>query len=330
MGPVSPLPHLGGLAYRLGELRPVTDPTGADEAADAAELLVSRGVRTYARFADDPFALLPDCVAESLDLARTRPDEIDAVLLVTESYADLFTGPVLRGETAFRAGRNRLIDAINAAGMTRAALFSATYGGSCNVVQALFLARALVTAGAVNRVLLVCADRHPQSVARFMEQAIAMTGDALAVCVLADGPALGDATYRVDHVGLSRYRPVAAADDLGRLVLEMYRATKSAAADCYEALDLQPADYGWLVFNNYNDATTDVFATLLGFPRERAFRGNAARVGHIPSCDLLVNLADLQRAEPVLGGQHVLMYANGPVSCGTVSLTRVPDSAGQR
>lgn len=312
--------YLGAISYRLGDLCDVSTGVLPPEPAEALDLLVAKGVASYARFAADPSEdLLPMCVQETLVRAELQPADIDVVVLVTESYGDLFGGgAAIWGETPFRARRNRLVDILNATGLHRAALFSTTYGGSANFLQALALVRPLVESGTASNALVVCAERHPADVPRFMEQAIAMTGDGVCACVVRKSPRPG--WYRVEHVGLSRYRPVAAAGEFGKLVLEMYRASKGAAADCYEAVGRQPGDFSWLVQNNYNDTTTSVFAALLGFEQERTFRANAARTGHVPSCDLLLNLADLTAADPPAASDALLLYANGPVSCGTVSL----------
>lgn len=316
--------YLGGFAYRLGELHPITLPTGVTEPEDASRLLQERGVETFSWFRDElPSDVILDCLRETL--LGVDPAAVDTVLVVTESYADLFAAPLVDGETDFRARRNRLFDILNAAGLTGAPIFSITYGGSGNFFQGLYLARSLIDSGAAARILMLCADRHPAHVSRFMAAAIAMTGDGVASCLVSAAP-MGEADegagphYEIEHMGIKRFQPVDPPDAMGRLILEMYRSTKDVAADCYDELGLQPSDYDWLLLSNYNDTTTKVFGTLLGFSQEAVFGANAGRTGHVPACDPLINLSDLASQQRPADGSHLLLFANGPQSCGVVSL----------
>lgn len=307
---------LCGINYALGSLCPIADLIG-DEPEDVIRLLIAKGIDTYSCFdTEPPLDLVADSVERTLQDAAIAASAIDLVIVVTESYEHVIRAAAARGDTEFRARRNELFDIITSLGIHDAVYLSTTYGGSSNFLQAVYVAQALLESGRACNALLLCADRHPSGTSRFMELAISMTGDGLATCVLTAAPQLGPLAYEIEHVGITRYRPLSGRDQMVRMVLEMYRASKSAAADCYERIGRQPHAYDHLILNNYNQLTCRVFAQLLGFTLDRTFLRNAPRTGHIPACDPLINLKDLAPAP----GSTVLLYANGPMSCGTISL----------
>jgi 3-oxoacyl-[acyl-carrier-protein] synthase III len=107
---------------------------------------------------------------------------------------------------------------------------------------------------------------------------------------------------------------------MAALLLEMFRAMKDAAADCYDACRMQPGDFRWVVLGDYNRNTSLTYSKLLGFSPQRTFLQNVGRLGHIPF-DPLINLADLAAGAGVKAKDAVLLFLCGPVSCGAMAVT---------
>jgi len=313
--------YLGGIAYALGEIREIASLEDDPAAKDAAEILAAVGVTSFSRLSRQAAELIAECATRSTAECRLLPSLIDTVLVVTESYATLRKSEPRAGETEFWAARNRLLDIFGALGIGRARYFSSSFGGSSNFTQALYLAVSLQDAGRAERILIVCADAHPDGVTRYMADSVAITGDGVASCLLSNAPITGAGpSWRLEHVGVTPYLVPPNPKPFGERVLDMYRATKVAAAECYEATGRQPQAYDHLILNNYNRLTSEVFARLLGIGVGRTFTANLGRTGHLPSCDTLVNLADLSDSTAPRQGEATLVFVNGPAGCATLSL----------
>ena len=307
---------VSGSAYRLGRLVPISE-LDRTEPAVAPGLLADYGVESYSRFVEPvPVTAIAECAAFSI--AGLDPSEIDAVVVVTESFSEFLTDPPEPGMTPLRSQRNRVLQALAALGLVRAPVFAVTYGGSSNFVQAMLVTRSLIRSGDATMILVVCAERQPTNVSRFMQASVAMTGDGIATCVVGSHRRPG---YQLEYVGISRFAPPRDPTSFTGAVLEMYRSAKVVAAGCYQAVGRSPSEYDWLVLNNYNVPTTNAFGTLMGFAEKRVYAANAARTGHIPSCDALINLTDLHPL--AAASAPVMFFANGPVSCGAISLRRL-------
>lgn len=316
--------QVSGIAFELGRLCDIAE--AADHGVSEADLLelVARGQETFSWFDGPAVDAIQRCVQATLDQTGLEPQTIDGVLVVTECFAGLSDGLPLDAEPAFRVARNLVFDSLSEIGVNRAAIFCTTFGGSSNFVQALVLAKALIETGAYKRLLMLCIDRLPPGESRMMDAALAVTGDGVATCLVSAEPTTGG--FLIDYAGVCPYAPSAQSNGLASMVLEMYRATKGAAADCYETMGLQPHDFGGLVLSNYNQTTSRVFARLLGFSAEQTFLKNVIRTGHVPACDPLINLLGLTTESARKAGERLLLYANGPISCGVVALRIMPIS----
>jgi 3-oxoacyl-[acyl-carrier-protein] synthase III len=310
-----------GIAYELGELCSVHEILEEGISQESFDALLEKGLQTYSRF-DTPLPeAIKRCAAGTLAEAGVEPGEVDAVIVVTECFAGLIEGREPDGDPDFRAARNVVFDSLAGIGITSAVYFCTTFGGSSNFLQAAMIAKPLVEGGNFRNMLMVCADRIPHGETRLMEAAVALTGDGVATClVTARQPARALPSFGIEYVGISPYMGTGHQTDWTRLILEMYRSTKGAAADCYDALGLQPEHFEKLVLSNYNELTTKVFTRLLGFAPDRTFSQNATRTGHVPACDPLINLKDMSSQLALPPEARLLVYANGPISCGVASL----------
>lgn len=280
--------------------------------------LLEKGVQGYSRLTRPLADAMRDCALESIADAGLTGDDIDAVIVVTESFAELF-GPEA-GAATFREVRNRSFDLFYAAGIRTAAIFCATYGGCTNLLQAALTARALVQQGRIRHVLVVAAERFADADSRLMKEAVSVAGDGVAACIVSAAAPRPENCFALDYVSIAPYKNLQPGGDMASLLLEMFRAMKNAAADCYESLHRQPHQYRWIVLGDYNRNTTLTYSKLLGFPPERVFLDNVGRLGHIPF-DPLINLADLVRLQRVQADDRVLVFMCGPISCGALSVT---------
>lgn len=311
------------IAYDLGAVTPIEALGGDELPPGAAQILTERGVQGFSRIADIDTALrqvVLRCFARS---GRSGAD-IDTVLFLSETFGSLFaTGG--RGDGAsFLDVRNRVFQMLAELGIRRASVSSVTYGGCTNLLQAVSVARSLARDGSARAVLLVAGDRFGSVSSRFMPDAITMCGDGVAACLLTVEKPRNEPSYRILRTSAAPYLRVERSDTAGML-LEMFKAMKIAAAECYDGSGRQPRDFRWVLLGNYNPVTSTTFGKLLGFDAQRIFLNDVGRRGHTPF-DPLINLADLTEAALSKAGDELLIFLCGPLSCGSIALSAVQPS----
>jgi 3-oxoacyl-[acyl-carrier-protein] synthase III len=281
------------------------------------------GVNSFSKINTPLNVLLNRSILKTLSLAELDKSDIDGVMIVTESYSELVKKDIENGMPPFRVGRNMIFDILTELGLDQVRVFSSTYGGSGNFLNAMFLADSIVRAKRIKNLLMVCFDQVPENVSRFMEDALAVTGDGVSTFVYGYRKHQSFPIHKVDHVNFTSFMKAESYVNMGEKMLEMYRSTKCAAADCYDHTGRQPANYDWLILNNYNFPSNKIFCNLLGFSLQKTWMHNAARIGHIASCDSIINFSDMIKSGIVVNGTNILMFINGPISCGVISLTTV-------
>jgi 3-oxoacyl-[acyl-carrier-protein] synthase-3 len=307
------------IRYEVGECVPLCDLVGEGLSPEEASQLLDQqivGVSVLKR----PLAQAMEvCIRESVQSAGIAAADIDTVILATESFEALFEddGPSAVG--AFRNTRNRLFLLLQRLGICRASVLCATYGACTNLLHAFIMAEALVTKGLSRNVLIVAGEKFGAPGARLLPEAVSMAGDGAAACIVSSEAPREDGDFRLAYVGTRPYKQV---DDSTKMLLEMFRAMRNAAADCYEACNLQPADFRWIVVGDYNTLTSVTHGKLLGFPPDRIFLKNVGQLGHIPF-DPLINLANLTREQLIATTDRVLLFLCGPVYCGAIALEAI-------
>jgi len=84
-----------------------------------------------------------------------------------------------------------------------------------------------------------------------------------------------------------------------------------AITGALERAGLRLADIRWLVPTNVSQRSWAILADLLGLPLDRVFTDNIPRVGHTVSCDLIINLADMERRGLLRPGDRLLAFTFG-------------------
>jgi 3-oxoacyl-[acyl-carrier-protein] synthase III len=310
------------IRYEVGECVPLCDLVGEGlSPAQASQLLEQQivGISVLER----PLAQAMEvCIRESVQTAGIAAADIDTVILATESFEALFEddGPSTVGP--FRHTRNRLFLFLYSLGICKASVLCATYGACTNLLHAFITAEAFVTKGLSRNVLIVAGEKFGAPAARLLPEAVSMGGDGAAACIVSSEARREDEAFRLTYVGTRPYKQVDTTSDSNKMLLEMFRAMRNAAADCYEACDLQPADFRWVVPGDYNALTSVTHGTLLGFSPDRIFLKNVGQLGHIPF-DPLINLANLSRDQLIATTDRVLLFLCGPVYCGAIALEAI-------
>lgn len=308
--------ELAAIRYQVGALRPVRDLLAGDVPIERVDELLRSGVTGYSELEKRPAELLGALIGDSLMAADIAPSDVDAVILVTESFAQLFGNDQLSSEM-FRNVRNQSFDFLNELGIDKASVYSTSYGGCTNLLHATLLAQVLVERGLSKNVLLIAAEKFISSRARLMDEAISISGDGIASCLITSMATSGSGAFSLRHISIAPYQKLSPETDMPRVVLEMYQAMKKVASDSYDTCGLRQQDFRWLVLGDYNPLTSTTFGKLLGFSPERIFMENVGKMGHIPF-DPLIGLQTLHEQNKVNRGDLILIFVCGPVSCGSI------------
>ena len=310
------------IRYEVGECVPLCDLVGDGLSLEDASQLLDQQI-VGVSVLDRPLAhAMEACIRESVQSAGIAAEDIDTVIFATESFGALFEDDHPTAVGSFRNTRNRLFLLLQRLGICRASVLCATYGACTNLLHAFITAEALVTKGQSRNVLIVAGEKFGAPGSRLLTEAVSMAGDGAAACIVSSEAGPDDGAFRLAYVGTRPYKQVDTAGDSTKMLLEMFRAMRNAAADCYEACDLQPADFRWIVVGDYNTLTSVTHGKLLGFSPDRIFLKNVGQLGHIPF-DPLINLANLTREELVATTDRVLLFLCGPLYCGAIALEAI-------
>lgn len=313
-------PCIYGINVEIGDLISVDKISESADFSDSISELNERGVDTFSELSAPVHTLLIKSILKTLEDSGLENKDIDGVMIVTESYSEITNPSDQENISHFRSGRNLVFELLAELGLDEARLFSSTYGGSGNFINAMLLADSIVQAGKVRNLLMVCFDCLSDRSYRFIKNAIAISGDGVSTFIYGYNKRCFP-FHVINHINVTSFLKVERCSNMGEKMLEMYRCTKSAAADCFESTGNEPDSYSWLILNNYNRTTNRIFGTLLGFPPERIWMKNVAATGHIASCDSIINLSDIVASGRMKNGANTLVFVNSPIACGTISLT---------
>lgn len=313
---------ISSIRYEVGECVPLCDLVGDGLSIEDASPLLDQGIVGVSVLERPLAQAMEVCIRESLQCAGITAVDIDTVILATESFGALFEDDGSSMIGPFRNTRNRIFLFLYRLGIRRASVLCATYGACTNLLQAFITAEALVTKGLSRNVLVVTGEKFGAPRARLMPEAVSIAGDGAAACIVSGAAYQEDRAFRLAYVGASPYRQLDATIDSSKMLFEMFRAMRNAAADCYEACSLQPEDFRWIVLGDYNALTSVTHGKLLGFSPDRVFMKNVGQLGHIPF-DPLINLAKLTRERLIATADRVLLFLCGPMSCGSIALEAI-------
>jgi 3-oxoacyl-[acyl-carrier-protein] synthase III len=299
--------YLSALDYALGEPARVDALEQVRAGGPAAELL-GQGLREYRRSDLTPPELARRSLEATLRSAGVEPGSVDALVYSTESCSrrEYYTDDV--ASLCVELGLER-------------AQVVGVFGSSCaNAFSAVRVARNLVLAEGLRRVLVVTSDVLPADQPRVPAPPISVTSDAAVSCLVGREPVAG---FRVVAASLTSDATV-----LRRFQTENHLAVFQKVRDELRALcqghlraaGRAPRDYRQVFTNNYTAPVMHMFAMAGGFEPAQVYLDNVPRISHATTCDVLVNLADYCRASGRAPGELFALLSTGPYMWGLLSL----------
>ena len=290
---------LRGPSYVLGEREAnYTDIDNLGELAAQfrmapnAQLWGWGGIRTTQRDLAD---LAADAGSATLRAAGLHPSSIGALLLCSNRIpglaedhgtfvANVLTGIGLGDIPAYGVNLNRCV----------------------NLLAGLDVARALVTSGRHDQVLVITTDRVADGAARMSQ--FALFSDGAASCVVA-AQAGEVASYEL--LGCATAQDTATLDWTSQISSDLAREVNHRLL---AAPGLKLGDIAALMHANLYLPLIVMKERQAGFSTEQLYTGNIARIGHCFAADPLINLVDRAELGHVDRGRYCLLAASVPGS----------------
>jgi 3-oxoacyl-[acyl-carrier-protein] synthase-3 len=277
--------YLRGLAYTVGYAVPLADIEEGDP--EQIQIFTKLGLHNYRK---SPLSLPELChrtVGETMRTSGVAPADIGAVLFA----------PTVNSIHALDLDYPEFARILGDHGLVEAKLYGVTFSKCSNLSAALELGSSLLRAGAHSEVLITVGDKCARDRDRFMDSAESILSDGALSFVLSTTG--GD--YELMHLAtssdlshLSRtFGVLAYVDNSVRNLGRLWRAIPPEF----------PREKMEKVFcGNYNLLMQRGLMRELGASREMFYLDNLRRLGHVFSCDVLINLTDYAAAAPVAPG----------------------------
>lgn len=274
--------YLRGIAYTVGDAVPLSEIEDGD--VEQVQIFTKLGLRDYRK---SPLSLPELCnrsVGETMRSSGVAPAEIGAVLLAT-TVNSIHAVNLDYPEVAQILGDHGLVDA---------KLYGVSLSKCSNLSAALELGSSLLRGGGHSNVLVVVGDKCARDRDRFMDSCESILSDGAMSFVLSRSE--GD--YQLVHLATS--------SDLSHLtrkfgVLEFVDNSIKQMGKLWRAI---PADYPRermekVFCGNYNMLIQRNLMRELGAGKERFYLENLRRMGHVFSCDVMINLSDYAASKAV-------------------------------
>jgi 3-oxoacyl-[acyl-carrier-protein] synthase-3 len=303
--------HLRGLAYELEEPRGIEEIAELRADRELLGRLQSVGLAAYSPNRQSPAEMAAAAAQRTLWKAKVKPAEVDLLVYATSSLSE----PRYYGRDI-----DSLLTRLH---LDRAFPIGITLSECANLIAALDVAASFVGSGRARNALLVTVDKIAAGTSRIVPPEVAVASDS-AASILVNGEPGGlfellaaerhilPLRYERDpHENVVHYLEVSAQG-----IAEISARTLAAAGKT-------PADFRWLITNNYNTSVAKLVATQSGFAAERTYSANIARFGHSFAADNLINLADCLSAHPPSSGDLYMLLASGPHMWGGAVLRKI-------
>jgi 3-oxoacyl-[acyl-carrier-protein] synthase-3 len=277
--------YLRGIAYTVGDAVPLTEIKDGD--VEQVHVFTKLGLRDFRK---SPLSLPGLCnrsVGETMRLSGVDPADIGAVLLATTVNSIHAVG-LDYPEVAQILGDHGQIDA---------KLYGISLSKCSNLSAALELGSSLLRANEYSEVLVIVGDKCERDRDRFMDSCESILSDGALSFILSRT----EGSYELKHLATS--------SDLSHLtrtfgVLEFVDNSIKHLGGLWRAIPPEyPRERMEKVFcGNYNTLIQRSLMRELGVGKETFYLENIPRMGHVFSCDVLINLSDHAASAPVAPG----------------------------
>lgn len=277
--------YLRGLAYIVGDAVPLTEIKDGDR--EQIQVFTKLGLHYYRR---SPLSLPELCnrsVGETMTSSGVAPADVGAVLLAT-TVNSIHTARLDYPEVAQILGDHSLV---------AAKLYGISLSKCSNLSAALELGSSLLRANEYSQVLVIVGDKCGRDRDRFMDSCESVLSDGAMSFILSRT----EGSYELKHLATS--------SDLSHLtrtfgVFEFVDNSIKHLGELWRAIppDLPRERMEKVFCGNYNMLIQRNLMRELGVGEQTFYLDNLQRLGHVFSCDVLINLSDYAGSTPIAPG----------------------------
>lgn len=303
--------YMKGISHEIEEPRDIQQLDELRENPDLLTTFKSLGVASYSASKRSITELAAACGARSLWKGKVAPEDVDLLILSSSAFG----GPELNGKD--------IQWLVLKLGIKNAYPVGVTLSDCANFIVALAIAVDALRQGRARNVLVISVDKIRAGDSRIVAPDVTVASDSAASVLLtseAEGPfeVLATEQYMIPMA----YEQ-SAHEDFGRYLKTSVKGVMEIAARTMAGVGKQPADFSWLITNNYNLSVSSLFSTQFGFDPGRVYTANIGRYGHCFGADNLINLSHCANEHRPTAGDLFCLMASGPNMWATSVLRKV-------
>jgi len=255
--------------------------------AERLAALKRGGITSFQACGDDVFEMAAAAALDAVARAGIPPDDVDALIVVSES---LWEAPDAPGRAPHLVFRDRMLRRLVIDAGFRNAAATLQWAGACgNFAPGLRAARALVSDGASRNVILVLADRLNPATPRLVENGGAVLSDLAAAVLLDDRPASLELVRVVLHPSQGVLAPRTEANFVLQ-ARELQKALRGLDGRLAAELGCRLAAFDRVIVETFADEMIQFACEVLQLPRDRVLTPGRGAHGHAFSADLPLSL----------------------------------------
>ena len=303
-----------GIGCAVGDLVDIGSIKELQENEDLRETLLTLGLETYSVCNSDAISMAIESIEKSLKSADIPVKEIDAIIYATSGYA-------MAGKswdpTIYSHKMKTIIGNL---GLEHAIPYGVSFSQCVNFIAAVEMACGLLSTKLYRNVLIVVADALTNKISRIVEPGISVISDVAASCVISKTVNKGLRIESVSQVVDWGLLDVSSSTQFSEYFKRTADGIANIADKMYTELKRTPEEFTQLITNSVNISVLRILSQKTGFPVNKIFKENIARLAHCDSADILVNLEDYLCAQNPEINSRLLAIASGPFIWGGMSL----------
>jgi 3-oxoacyl-[acyl-carrier-protein] synthase-3 len=303
--------YLRGLAYELEEPRGIERLDELQTDTERLNRLTSIGLAAYSASRQSPAEMAAAAAQRTLWKAKVKPGDVDLLVYASSSFSE---------SRYYGRDIDRLLSRLK---LDRAFPIGVTLSECSNLVAALEVAATLVRAGRCRHALLITTDKVADGASRIVAPEVGVASDSAAsILVTNEQGGLFELLAVERHVLPLRYEQHR-HENVEQYLHLSAQGVGEVCAKTMTAAGKTPADFTWLISNNFNTSISKLVAMQSGIPAQQTYSANISRFGHSFAADNLINLADCLSAHPPASGDLYMLLSSGPHTWGGAVLRKV-------
>lgn len=305
---------MGAIASCLGERNEISSLEVFCNKREVLSHLLSNGLEYFLSSDLSPAQLATSSVKQTLEFSGLESRQIDGVIYVSSTFADVAQRTVEIGQFCVDTGLQNV---------PPIGLYLAECGTYATAVK---IARSFLESGRYKNLLVVTTDKASSENHRLLDGNLSVSGDAAASCIFSTDDKF-NADFELLNVVQNTDQQLWGVDMstnytlFAKLFAEGVAKTFVETFNGVEELKLKKPDV--LVTNNYILEVLGMFAQLAGMDYEQLYTRNLSKMGHLFTADNLVNLQTLLSEGAIKEGQLIATLSTGVCTWGGTVLKAI-------